>query len=68
MYIALTADKLDEVLPLETRSVEVTDPKMVCTYDKLTLQLGQQLKSDNKCVECTCVNPPMVHCVRKTDC
>lgn len=58
----------DEVQPLEGRADIVDDPDMVCKYNNLTLLRGEKLNNADKCVECTCVNPPIVDCKRKPKC
>lgn len=66
-FIQAAADS-DEVQPLEGRADIVDDPDMVCKYNNLTLLRGEKLNNADKCVECTCVNPPIVDCKRKPRC
>lgn len=73
LYIIIfvfTAEDSDEVMPSEGRSeiVAETDPKMQCTFAKLTLQRSELLNSPDKCVQCTCKTPPMVECRRNPKC
>lgn len=63
------AEDTDEVMPSEGRTELVeTDPKLMCTFAKLNLQRYEQLNSSDKCVQCTCKNPPMVECRRDPKC
>lgn len=44
------------------------DDLMVCKFGDLTLKIGDSIKPDNKCDECKCITPPMLHCVKNPDC
>lgn len=39
-----------------------------CTFGKLTLNLGDQLKTAKSCVTCACSVAPMLHCVQQGSC
>lgn len=40
----------------------------LCKFGALTLQRGQKIATDEKCVDCTCMYPPMVDCIKEEDC
>ncbi|XP_055627552.1 kielin/chordin-like protein [Toxorhynchites rutilus septentrionalis] len=47
---------------------ELADPKMQCTFGKLTINFGDSISSDDKCLTCKCTVPPMPHCIQTRDC
>ncbi|XP_050091758.1 uncharacterized protein LOC126575217 [Anopheles aquasalis] len=49
---------------------ELADPEpgMQCKFGKLTLNKGDGVSSDDKCVECKCTVPPLAHCIQREDC
>ncbi|XP_040164551.1 uncharacterized protein LOC120900971 isoform X1 [Anopheles arabiensis] len=44
------------------------EPAMQCKFGKLTLNKGDGVSSDDKCVECKCTVPPLAHCIQREDC
>ncbi|KAJ6647708.1 hypothetical protein Bhyg_02931, partial [Pseudolycoriella hygida] len=60
----------DEVMPIEGRSdVDDVPAEKACKYGDHILNIGQSLNSlEDKCVECTCKQPPMVECVKQSNC
>lgn len=44
------------------------DPTMQCKFGKLTLNKGDGVTSDDKCVDCKCTVPPLAHCIQREDC
>lgn len=48
--------------------MNVVKPSTLCKFGALTLQRGQSIVSDEKCLECTCIYPPMLDCIREEDC
>jgi len=59
----------DEVMPFEGRADLEVAPEKTCKYGDHNLHIGQSLNSlEDKCVECSCKQPPMVECVKKSDC
>lgn len=43
-------------------------PGKTCKFGDLSLYVGQRLNADDKCIECTCKQPPMLECIRKELC
>jgi len=59
----------DEVMPFEGRADLEVVPEKTCKYGDHNLHIGQSLNSlEDKCVECSCKQPPMVECVKKSNC
>jgi len=59
----------DEEMPFEGRADLEVAPEKTCKYGDHNLHIGQSLNSlEDKCVECSCKQPPMVECVKKSDC
>lgn len=67
---AFTADRKDELIPAETTVQQNTidDTNMTCKFGSLVLKVGEKIKSDKFCVDCTCLTPPMMHCVQNGHC
>lgn len=60
---------MDEVMPIEGRADLEVPAEKTCKYGEHILHIGQSLNTlEDKCVECTCKLPPMVECVKKSDC
>lgn len=55
----------DELLNEGRSSVETTEK---CTFGNLKLNVGEVVKSRNKCDTCKCTVPPMLHCVKDPEC
>ncbi|XP_058832268.1 kielin/chordin-like protein [Topomyia yanbarensis] len=49
-------------------SIGEADSKMQCNFGNLTMNVGDSLSSDDKCVSCKCTVPPMPHCIQARDC
>ncbi|XP_055527873.1 uncharacterized protein LOC129720418 [Wyeomyia smithii] len=47
---------------------ETGNPLMQCTFGSLTMNIGDSISSDDKCVACKCTVPPMPHCIQTRDC
>ena len=60
----------DHIIKNENRQVDVTDDtNKTCKYGNKVLQVGDGITDSNKCIECKCLVPPMVHCVQQSyDC
>lgn len=69
-FLYKTADAAVDKIETEARDVGLisNDPNMTCKFGELKMNLGDVLKSDNKCVECKCVVPPMPYCIQKEGC
>lgn len=39
-----------------------------CTYGKRHYKLGEEIRTDNECLECLCLYSPIGHCVKKKNC
>ncbi|XP_053684684.1 kielin/chordin-like protein [Sabethes cyaneus] len=48
--------------------VDDANPLMQCTFGNLTMNIGDSISSDDKCVSCKCTVPPMPHCIQTRDC
>ena len=44
------------------------DPNLKCKFGDHELMVGDKVTDNNKCVECECVIPPMITCVKKRNC
>lgn len=56
-------------MPIEGRADLDAIPEKTCKYGDHNVHIGQSLNSlEDKCVECSCKQPPMVECVKKSDC
>jgi len=58
--------KTDSVDSASLRTAGSTDTQ--CKYGDLTLNVGQEVKTGEKCVKCKCDIPPMVTCSKVKDC
>lgn len=68
LYLILAEPK-DEIIPNNSPTqVAINGTEMICKFGALTLQVGDQIKSEKYCVECSCSLPPMVHCVQTGHC
>lgn len=68
---ALAASDSDEVIVegrIEQDDDAQPEPAMQCKFGKLTLNKGDGVSSDDKCVECKCTVPPLAHCIQREDC
>lgn len=63
-------DRKDEVIPAETavQHNTIDDTQMTCKFGSLVLKIGDKIKSDKFCVDCSCSTPPMMHCVQNGHC
>lgn len=55
-------------MPIEGRADVDVVPEKMCKYGEHNLHIGQSLNSLDKCVECTCKQPPMVECINNSEC
>lgn len=55
----------DEVTNEGRSSVETTEK---CDFGKLKLNVGDIVKSNDKCDTCKCTTPPMMHCIKDPEC
>lgn len=39
-----------------------------CAYGKQHFKLGEQIRTDNECLECLCLYSPIGHCMKKKNC
>lgn len=63
------ASSKDEVMPIEGRADVDVGPEKMCKYGEHNLHIGQSLNSlGDKCVVCTCKQPPIVECINNSDC
>ncbi|CAO1442834.1 unnamed protein product [Diamesa tonsa] len=58
----------DEIIESAVRSVVSDDDKQQCIYGKIKMNVGDEIKHENKCVTCKCTVPPMPHCIQSTKC
>lgn len=58
-------DEKDEIIDEGKSAVESTEK---CEFGKLRMNVGDAVKSDDKCNTCKCTYPPMMHCIRTPDC
>jgi len=55
----------DSVLPRAGKAAEkAASPAETCTYGDLVLNVGESVKTDDECLECSCQLPPMAQCTR----
>lgn len=68
--LLFSADPKDELIPVETALQQntVDDTQMTCKFGSLVLKVGEKIKSEKFCVECSCSIPPMMHCVQNGHC
>lgn len=66
----ILADPKDEIIPVETAIQQntVDDTQMTCKFGSLVLKVGEKIKTEKFCVECSCSKPPMMHCVQNGHC
>lgn len=57
-------DEVNKLGPTGDRSA----PGSECKFGALTLNLGDELKTDQSCMKCTCSIPPIVSCVKDGYC
>lgn len=62
------SDNDEVIVEGRTEQTEVQEPNMQCKFGKLTLNKGDGITSDNKCVDCKCTVPPLAHCIQRADC
>uniref|UniRef100_A0A182TA32 VWFC domain-containing protein n=1 Tax=Anopheles maculatus TaxID=74869 RepID=A0A182TA32_9DIPT len=62
------SDSDEVIVEGRTEQTEVQEPNMQCKFGKLTLNKGDGITSDNKCVDCKCTVPPLAHCIQRADC
>jgi len=55
--------KDDKIIKSKTPSPANQNPLMTCKYGDKILQIGDGVSDANKCIDCKCLFPPMVHCV-----
>lgn len=56
-------------MPIEGRADLDEIPEKMCKYGEHHLHIGQTLNYlEDECVQCACKQPPMVECVKKSDC
>lgn len=60
------AKKTDSVDAASLRTAGSTDVQ--CKYGEFTLNVGQEVKTGDKCVKCKCDVPPMVTCAKVANC
>lgn len=65
-----TADPKDELIPAESdvQQNTIDGTQMTCTFGSLVLKVGEKIKSEKFCVDCSCSIPPMMHCVQNGHC
>lgn len=61
-------DDKDTVIVEGRLDEDEVDPKMKCSFGKLTMNVGDSISSDDKCVSCKCTVPPMPHCIQSSNC
>lgn len=60
----IIAQEGDTILEGRGKSAAESKPQQTCKYGPLTLGYKQAIKTDDKCLECSCEYPPLVHCTR----
>lgn len=68
LCVLFTADSKDEIVPGEMQYNIGNDSNMICNFGRLQLRVGDKVKSDKFCLECSCTIPPMVHCIQYGHC
>ncbi|KAJ6644485.1 hypothetical protein Bhyg_09454 [Pseudolycoriella hygida] len=59
----------DQIIPVEGQpDISLAKPHSLCKFGSLTLQRGQRIATDEKCLQCSCRHPPMIECVRVEQC
>lgn len=61
----LAAESSDAVTTRLRSKEESSDPQLTCKFGKLSLEIGDELNSQEDNVSCTCEVPPQPHCIQK---
>lgn len=63
---SFAAERKDEIIL--TNQAPSNDTNMTCTFGSLVLNVGDKIRSEKYCVDCSCKIPPMMHCVQIGHC
>uniref|UniRef100_U5EL88 Putative secreted protein n=1 Tax=Corethrella appendiculata TaxID=1370023 RepID=U5EL88_9DIPT len=61
-------EEKDEIVSTGRTTESPPSAEQQCSFGKLRLNVGDIVKSNDKCDECKCVLPPSVYCIHKQDC
>lgn len=56
------------VLPFYFGHAKKNKEEMECSYGKHQYKVGEKIRTDNECLDCLCLYPPIGHCIRKKKC